>query len=353
MSFPPDGVEGSSYEIHGVKVVVYSPDDRFCNAVNQNLCVFPRPNSRKDSPLLEVYFDRYYSGWRLRDPHSGHSELPIRRLGTDLYVDTGKLLWQDRRFHIKMSWNDGTTRVTGHYRERRDHAVRRLLDQELLTGNYMSILRHFVFFPLFQIQEDRFGRHLLHGATVEKDGQALAFVGFNGSGKSTLATYLQRFHGWNCMSDNFVLFDSERVYGFPEVKRLSLKSVQALGMEPSKAMAHGKYHLDPGSTTLTGVVRGLVFVTIGDSLELQRISPLAMVDQIERMHDYIKEFHNYSFTAMARYADYKTADHSAHLKRHQALEDLCHNTACWSLTLPPLNQLNEVAKEVLDAVLVR
>ncbi len=58
---------------------------------------------------------------------------------------------------------------------------------------------------------DSFDGEFLHGAAIAKDGKCVVLAGRSGAGKSTLTFYSQKI-GFQILSDDFFLYESERIF---------------------------------------------------------------------------------------------------------------------------------------------
>jgi hypothetical protein len=128
-------------------------------------------------------------------------------------------------------------------------------------------MRLTVHYPLFWLLERSKGIGVLHASAVEKNGQTLIFTGLNGSGKSTLAAYFWQRLGYKLLSDNFLLYDSQILYGFPEVVRTPEKLINSEDIIYTLSTpVFKKYQavLSPGLISMKAKPDAVFFTTIMD-----------------------------------------------------------------------------------------
>lgn len=168
---------------------------------------------------------------------------------------------------------------------------------------HLQTVRDLLHYPIFAVLRKR-GFTVLHGSCVSRDGRSLSVFGYNRVGKSSLTLALMVHHGWNPVSDNFILTDGNEVYAFPERLRYSeetLHFVGATGLSVAgKPICWNKYHFD-----LPELGREMEPVTIpaksfyllrgSGEVAMRELDPADAAERMGAMNSFLHEFDNYSF----------------------------------------------------------
>jgi hypothetical protein len=102
----------------------------------------------------------------------------------------------------------------------------------LLKGKeipYGGLIYHLVYYPIFWHLEIFRKWHVLHSAAVSLDGDGIIISGMGGVGKSTLNMAILARPEARFLSDNLLLYDSERIYACPEPIQLRSNPGHFLG----------------------------------------------------------------------------------------------------------------------------
>jgi hypothetical protein len=332
------------YNVHGIKVKVDSCDHKFLNLVDNYLNYFKISEETQNNEQISIKFDGYLPFYKYK--LNGKRINFNKRLSSDLYYDSNTLLYNTNRFTIEIKELQETMNVWGSYKERVDHFFRRFFKKELLQNNYQEIIRLFVYFPIFSKLELS-GLFLTHAAAVANNNKSIIFAGFNGAGKSTLANYMVQQLNYQFQTDNFLLFNRDNVKAFPELTRLSEKSIRMLNIDKARIInkTHGKFHIRQEDIRESAVPKAIFFVSLSDVYNLEEISPKYMYLLIKNMHSYIKEFHYYSYFAAMPFI--KDEYINLFEKRDKELLALCERVPCFKLKIPKNKNINYVVEELL------
>jgi hypothetical protein len=133
---------------------------------------------------------------------------------------------------------------------------------------------------------------VLHASAVEVDGRAVLFVGDKGQGKSTMAVAM-REHGYRLIADDVVAIDLDTERGphvipsFPQAK-LWPNAAAALGLDndrlPRLHHAYEKraYRVASDFPSAPVPLARIYALTVGDSVEVEVLSPLDAVVEVVR-----------------------------------------------------------------------
>lgn len=222
-----------------ISIEVRSEDKPFLEFVDWNL---PRGSSgavEEENVKLACSFLGYRTFFS-RDPHRSSKFWEVQDpilVSAGVYLDDRSICWKSRRMEIQANEHLPRTQhglaVRGTFYERPDHTLRRVLlrQKTYKYNNYQVVMRALIYSPLFWLAERHQGRYLLHAAGVERDGRGVILTGLNGVGKTSLALSMAQ-RGYSFLGDNYLLFDEDTVYAFPEAIRLPDEMVQTLGLEP-------------------------------------------------------------------------------------------------------------------------
>lgn len=254
-------------------------------------------------PDLIVIFEGFNKKWA--KPHACFDS-DYRMLSPEIYLNSDKLIFINGRFFIEVFRTNQTVNIRACFYERLDQRVRKIIGfkTQFINQNYQYLMRMIFYFPLFFLLQKKHRIIPIHAATVNRGNEALAFLGLNSAGKSTLAYYLTINHGFKLCADNFTLIDdSLKVYPFYELPRFDKKSLRLLNISSEeKKKAYGKYYLNnPDFVSL----KNNIFLTKlfilrrimrGNKVSLHPLKDKNLIlHQINAIHNYIKEFHNYTF----------------------------------------------------------
>ena len=188
---------------------------------------------KDEAPNLTVKFDRK-AGLYAREMKS-----LLPRLSSGLYQNQNAIFWENEfGFAVQVQLNNLKSWEINGYHFDLDSEN----SEEDRFKNYTRSMRWMIHFPIFSLLKKYHNMRLIHASTLSKDSEALVFAGLNKVGKSSLSRYIFENYNFQYMSDNFLLSDSDQVYGFPEKNRLSPESMSNLDIDFSgEREIYGKY----------------------------------------------------------------------------------------------------------------
>ena len=209
--------------------------------------------------------------------------------------------------------------------------------------NFQRSMRWILHFPIFVLLQLKQGKSVLHASAVAKNGQAVVLCGFNKVGKSTLSAYLSREKGYKFMTDNFLFFDSDRFYGFPERIRMDSVSIKALDIQNRNNIEiYGKYHIDtePQKVCLSAKPNSLFFISRGDNFKISKLDSIRADLLINGMNNYLQEFPEYSYLAFLPFLGIHYKGNPRNIRRILKMSN------CFCLTHRADWRLSETAQEM-------
>jgi hypothetical protein len=284
--------------VYDISIRLTTPIDRFAEFVGHNYSLFTASKTKT------VDIDVTYS--EQAGKYAAERKEEFRRFGGGMYISTDCLYWENEYgFRLLVSIReDGTLAVHAFH-----HDLLRKSDTEERFKDFQRSMRWAIHFPLFTRLQYRRGWSLLHSSAVVKDGRAIVFCGLNKVGKSTLAVYLCEKHGYNLMTDNFLLVGDDTLYGFPEVIRLSPTAADRLGLSSVwDDLVYGKYHVAPDTigTELQASPEAFFLISQGSELQSRSVNPSTTWETMRNLHSYLGEFPEQSYLGMWPYITKQT-----------------------------------------------
>ena len=97
-----------------------------------------------------------------------------------------------------------------------------------LRAYRINVVRHTIILPILWILSRYFNIFTLHGSAVEINGSGYSFVGLAGIGKSINSIYYAMDKKNKFLYDNYLLYDENHIYPFPEWIRMVCKTEEIL-----------------------------------------------------------------------------------------------------------------------------
>jgi hypothetical protein len=289
------------FRIHRTRVELVSSSEGFSSFAAQML--ESHRDEESEPPDLRVRFDGY--GSRLVSSAPASDLRGLTKLDTSIYEGEGLLRYVDGQYDVAVRTARSPTvlEVSGSYRERADHTVRRLLNKSILTNNYQQILRNFVLRPVFLLEEMRFGCVPLHAGVVTNGVRTLVLTGLSGVGKSTLALFISTMPGWSFVADNYAGAVGDEVFGVREPVRVSDATARLLGPERAKqslvrsqgAFGNRRCYTLRGRAVESANATDVFHLKLGSAFGVRKLGHDQMHDAIYRASNYLKEFHANSY----------------------------------------------------------
>lgn len=291
----------------------------------------------------------------------------MRKVGRDVYFDAHKVYYQQENRNVFVQFDEDDSiliycedqmrlRKRGSLRTAIKNAMRAALPQSHpeVCAAFQTHMRLTFHFPLFWMMEAHRGCHLLHATAVRINGSGIIFSGLASAGKTTLATFLYCNHpGTHILTDNFLLYDREFIYAFPEASRLSSQGIEIAAaqslLDHAFILGH-RYHWVPQKPDPFNTVPKKAFlVCLGNDLRVEPISAEFFADTALGLNDVAKEFHNYSYVGLFPFATRRSFD--IYASRACALKSCLQNVDCTLLSIPKVPSLMDIRQDILDIVL--
>ena len=320
---------------YGVRATLITPLPDFAEFVSQNYSCFASEKTANPHVLVN------YSA--IAGEEVEKAKAAMLSAGGGIYLNDKALYWE----------NEFGFKVLVRFEDRQHWSLQAFHDdllqdrsQEEYYQNLQRSMRWILHFPIFTQLQLYQGKILLHGAAVVKDGKALIFLGLNKVGKSTLVMHLLK-EGFSFMSDNFLFFGSEGVYGFPERIRLTSKSLTQLQIPGCDTqMIYGKHHinLEPEKICLTAKLKVCFIVTNGPALKVLPLDYRQAGFMIRGMHDFLQESPQYSYFSFLPFFGFQLKNELPQIQK--SLKEI----DCFHLQYPLNWKLSTIFEEVLSCI---
>ena len=277
------------FNVHDTWVKVETEITDFANFVGANFAPFVA--NKRGSFDIEVYVSQK-EGERARAEAKN-----LNRLGNGIRFSEDKIYWENEYgFHILVTNCGSIIRVRAFHDEFLTEQSRTERSQ-----NLQRCMRWTTHFPLFTHLQYRRGWELVHASAVSDGENTMAFCGLNNVGKSTLATYLCREHGYDILTDNFLLVGSHQIYAVPEVIRLNPGSLSRFELESIwDHPVYRKAHVAPLSLGMRFNAKPNAFflMTRGSRIEVNELDSRKAWQSIKHIHTVLGEFPQQNFMSV-------------------------------------------------------
>lgn len=336
----------------GIETTVETDDPEFINKINQSLSFFKETNEKNfpacKGKKLNVNF--------LSDSHAGDRfvQSNYNRVGPNIFMNERDFFYFYRHFLIHMIREDGRIQVTANrylpkgYKNQIKKIIFKITGRQF---DYFSLIRFLVIFPVFMLLEQERNIFLLHASAVKYKDHGVIFAGIGSSGKTTAALSLCLDHGAEFLTDNFLLFDENYIYPFPEYIRLSknsssfIKNTAKMG-SPFMERFNRKYYILEEKYIGPQTRPSLLFMPcFAEKRFIKKIPLHAAMDRLLLANDHAKEFHNYNNPGLFQYL--RVSGESLYMKRIEMLEKFLANVDTYEIGISGSQQINDFVEEVI------
>ncbi len=277
-------------DLHGATAKLRSDSEGFLNLIKSNYEPFLKTD------ILDINLNIYFSKEAGKLALLKKKSMP--RLSEGLHQSEESLFWENEFGFVTYIYckNFEKWEIYGYHFD----LDNRTQNEEILK-NYTRSMRWMVHFPLFSLLKKFHSMRLVHASALSKDSKALIFAGLNKVGKSSLSRYLYENYQYKFMSDNFLLTDGRKVYGFPEKNRLADDALDVLKIKSKDSKKiYGKFHVpfDHNRLELVSKTQSVFLVNNYKDLKIETINRDDALNSLEAMHRYLQEFPEYTFLSM-------------------------------------------------------
>lgn len=275
--------------VHGINIEVKTKNDEFSHFVKENYSTF-LTNSLTKTDIV-VHFSQEAMEIAKKNSVS-HSHV-----GNGIQINKDSVYWKNEfGFHIFVERQQSQMEVFSYHNELIEGQER-----NERYKNYQRCMRWTIHYPLFTLLQYDRGWGILHGAAATNGQQTIVFCGLNKIGKSTIATYLCCEKEYNILTDNYLLYDSDYIYAFPEVIRLGDRPTHTFGLEPIwKHKIYNKNYISPGElgTEMQATPDAFFILSQGNTLQTNVVEPKEGCETMDNLHSMLAEFPQHGYMSV-------------------------------------------------------
>lgn len=270
----------------------------------------------------------------------------ISGVGKDVFIKNRDIVtvnFHNHQLAVRVTLKDKQLSAQGAYFVQKKEVLEKIFFQKKIYDLALlnAIKRSLIHYPLFLSLEDKKSIFFMQAGGVEKDGKGFIFMGLPGCGKTTIVAALLREKGVRFISDNFLPYDKERLYAFPESFRIRDK-VEAKGAirgSPFLSAGHkGLYKVKQPLISGGAYPHRIFLLRFAKEDHCERISPQRAYSSIVAMEKTMKEFRDYAYLKLLELGNNDNIP--AGLSREGCLLDLLNRTEAFILNLKK-GQLNK------------
>ena len=227
--------------------------------------------------------------------------------------------------------------------------LKRKTISEIESERFIFMTRMIFHFPIFYILTNKYNCLLLHASTVAKINKAYIFFGLDGIGKSTLAFYMQK-HGYEILSDNFSIIDSNYIYPMSESSRLSDTSLDYLNMNKTKIrkkIFERNLIKVPSCEQKNIKISGIIIQTIDKNIKIKKINTEMFMKYLLLMNDILPEFIDYNFfKSITNIID----SNDETFNNHESIYKIIDSHNIYILTKNDINNLDQIRTIIEECI---
>ncbi len=170
---------------------------------------------------------------------------------------------------------------------------------------FHQLYRELVLMPAFWVLRHKFDKYLMHASAVSDGKQTFVFLGNDGVGKTTVALKLLQKEGMSFFGDNFLLYDSDKIYAFVDTLRVNKKDSSAIEAYESSSVfkkvfggkARVHYNFNKDHISESTMPTHFYVLKQADNNSKTPITSDQFINYTFAINDYVKEFDKYSYAS--------------------------------------------------------
>lgn len=344
------------YNFFGIETTVLSDVPEFLNFVDSNLYFF-HYSDLKNPPLcsLKLSVDVFFN-----NKVSIHSFfIGAEKIGNDAFLKGNRYLCQLGPLLIEYKWSSPVLKVECYLiaRESIQGKLWHFLSRKIFgrEEDYFVIVRQTILFPIIWLLA-RFPKVFsMHAAAINYSGSGVILAGLASIGKSTMSLSFTLNALSTFLADNYLLYDKEKIYPFPEWIRLSSETISLLGniekLGYSKLKRYGRnyYQLDRSLISEPVIPKIIFFPRISKNNMIKQISVSTAIDRILLSNNHVREFPEHSLPGLVDFIVYN--EDSLYENMLETLRNLLTKAVIFEVGInynfTPRDNLEKLLKNVL------
>jgi hypothetical protein len=321
----------------GIETIVESDNLEFLVMLEQSLSFFTESDNKN---VQFIQNKKLFVTFLSKRKISIHSiKTGFSKIGTGAFLKEKEYFYISGFLVVQMKDADGNLSVLAQYRlpDSFEDWLKVIVKNRIprYQIDYFFLIRILVLFPIFMILEREKNFFLLHGSAVEYGGKGIVFAGLANIGKSVAALSLTLDKDAKFLSDNFLIFDENYVYPFPEYIRLSdntlklITNISKLGKSLLRRFKRNYYILNKQYVSPRTLPEILFIPRFSKDSYIKQITTETAIDRLLLANDHVKEFHNYHHCGLLNYGYY---EHKAVYKNKiETLEKFLSNVSSYEI----------------------
>jgi len=215
---------------------------------------------------------------------------------------------------------------------------------------FFALTYPLVYYPAFWYLENNHKTHFLHASAIQYEGKGILFCGLEGIGKTSLAlSLIKDSENARFLSDNLVLYDSQRVYPCYELIRVhggDQASFLGNGFEKVNAFKTLKDYYQPPVTEEAEQIPANIFIlpAFGSEFSIKELKPETVTQQALALSHIPSELGDYEdYRNLSRLLNPNTKPWE---EQTEVLNELLSEARCVRISMPKADGLEANVERV-------
>ncbi|MEM6894840.1 MAG: hypothetical protein AAF554_14195 [Bacteroidota bacterium] len=320
--------------VHEVKVAIATNNNDFGHFVQSTLQNYRIEASQDHRFQIEVFIDF-------------EEELQIRKstskIGNGVFLNETdqSIMVQHKLFmgeFLKKSETVLSIRgeVRNDLKSRLKHFLKRMAIKNYSYKEMLfhQLYRELILMPTFWILRNKFEKYLMHASAVSNGKSTYVFLGNDGVGKTTVALQLLKDEKSSFFGDNFLLYDSNKIYPFVDTLRVSKGDKKEIRFYESSPLFQKVYegkervHFNFSRNRVSACHAPTHFFVLKQATKNNEkiIAQNHFINYTFAINNYVKEFDKYSYAGNLVFL-YAT-DANIERQENESLARLISNKKC-------------------------
>ncbi len=337
--------------IHGIKINLSTDDDEFYEFVQKDLYYFLENENYEDFNInVNVYFNRSIETIGLNK---------CEKIGANAYRNHNELIFSENKFDVKISLQKDKIHIDAYIKDdkgKKAHLkefIKKIIGKKVDKNHYLlHILRKFIIFPTFYYLESFRNTYVMHASAFTYQDNCFVLAGLANIGKSTNSLVATFDLDGKFLSDNYLIYDKEKVFSFPELLRVSddtknmIKNKEKLGTH-KYTRAHRKlYEIDKKYILDYSKVDVLIIPSLGNEFQIEQLELNEAIELILSSNEYVQEFHQQEYVALI--SRLHKCDKIKSLEKVNILKELLRDSKLFSVSFNKNLKPTENIKELYE-----
>ena len=224
---------------------------------------------------------------------------------------------------------------------------------------FIALIFYLIYYPFFYYLERFSNFCILHAAAFEYNEKGVLLPGLGGIGKSTFSLGSLVSNRNRLISDNIIFCHSKKIYRFPELIALDLKSIRILKLIedlliPKKSIifSHNRtyYQLNSEFISNESIPKYLFWLHLGNENKVLSLDKESCVRHLLNINLLAKELREYYLLAAA--FDLAFSHSFSPTTYSNNLSDLLSNVDCYVLQFKPGDDIKTIFDETIARIIV-